>query len=249
MRREEKRVARVLVLALIGVPLGLVGMMVGLYFYGLSLVPAPGPATAPPPPPALAAAIWARFDGSAPDVEAMTPWTFVQLRVCRALASRADDRDAAREACIRQHPGVEVAGAVATDHVLHHGLRRSLRGEIGQVATAAWLTRHWTRDDLVRQIAGDGDFGHGWRGVDAAARGYFDRAPGALTADQSALLAALIGGAPRGDPWCHPETARAARNHVLERMVVNAALAPDALTGLRDQPLGVVEGPCQADSR
>lgn len=247
MRSEEKRFAWMLALALAAVPLGLVGAMVALYFYGLSLVPeTPRVAASTPPAEVVSAAIWARFDGGSPEVEVMTPWTFIQLRACRAMASRADDREAAREACIRRHPGVEVAGAVATTHVMGHGLRRSLRGEIGQVATAAWLTRHWSRDDLVIELAANGDFGHGWRGVEVAARAYFGRAPGALSASDAALLAAALGGATSVDPWCHPEAALAERNHVLERMALNGAVSSDVLGELRGQPLGVVSAECLA---
>ena len=232
---------------MVAAPVGLLGLMVGLYFYGLSLVPeTPRPAAAPLPPAVVADAIWARFDGGAHPVEAMTPWAFFELRVCRALASRADDREAAREECIRKHPGVEVAGAVATDHVIGHGLTRSLRGEIGQVATAAWLTRQWSRADLLRHLAATGDFGHGWHGVEAAARGYFGKDAGALTATEAALLAAILGRTSAADPWCHPDRSLAERNHVLDRMALAGALHGDAPAELGRQPLGVADGKCPA---
>ena len=58
---------------------------------------------------------------------------------------------------------------------------------------------------------------HGWRGVEAASRGYFGRTATDLSLPQAALLAAFIGEQWQ-DPWCGPGGSAALRHRVLERM-------------------------------
>jgi len=98
----------------------------------------------------------------------------------------------------------------------------------------------------MSQLAADGEFGHGWRGLEAAARGYFGKPPDALTAAEAALLAAVLERGARVDPWCDPERAIAERNHVLERMGPVGTLSSGVLDDARRRPLDLAPGECPA---
>jgi membrane peptidoglycan carboxypeptidase len=117
------------------------------------------------------------------------------------------------------------------------------REGLSQVATAAWMTRSWTKAELLDTIAERGDFGFGWRGADAASRGYFGREASALALPEAALLAASIGD--HEDPWCNPAGALGRRRRILERMRDNDAIdraafaiAAQSDIGLGDPPPG-----------
>jgi hypothetical protein len=108
-------------------------------------------------------------------------------------------------------------------HIREHSVAPGFREGITQFATAVWLTRSWTKDSLLDTMAARGEFGYGWRGVEAAARGYFGRSAAQLTLPQTALIASRIGDS-RTDPWCEPEVAIAMRNRILASMRDNGAI-------------------------
>jgi membrane peptidoglycan carboxypeptidase len=76
-------------------------------------------------------------------------------------------------------------------------------------------------------------YGEGAYGIGAASQRYFGVAPARLTLAQAAILASLVQAPGAHDPWCHPQTARAGQEEVLERMVrsgyITAAAAATAL--------------------
>ena len=226
--------------------------MAGIYQLGLTLAPDPPvmPAAVSLPP-LVDAAIWARFGGGVERrVEGLTPWTFVALRVCRLQAAKGEDRQQRAEQCLAQQVGLPLAASIAAQHVRDNGPAQGVAArELGQVATAGWLTRTWDADALVRELAQRGDFGAGGRGIEDAARRYFDKTPAALTAPEAATLAAALAGAERWQagvsPWCAPAEALAARNRVLGRMAVNGAIAAAAVQPMVQQPLAVVDRPCR----
>jgi len=149
-------------LALVVAPVGTFLLLAGLYYYGLSVVPeAPRLAASSPVPETISAAMWARFGEDGPmRVESVTPWSLLRMRVCRAMAGNLGTAEQ-KEDCWRNHPGIATAGAAAVRHVGVQGLSR---GGLAQVATAAWMTRHWSAEELLDQLAWQSDYGHGRHG-------------------------------------------------------------------------------------
>ena len=178
MRRGETNALLVAGLALVVAPTAMFLLLAGLYYYGLSLVPeAPHLAASSPAPETTRAAMWARFGGDGPmRVESTTPWSFVRMRVCRAIAGTLGTAEQ-KEDCWRNHPGIAAAGAAADRHVGGQGLSR---GSLAQVATAAWMTRRWSAEELLDQLAWQSDYGYGWRGIEHAALGSSERSPAPL---------------------------------------------------------------------
>ena len=225
MRREERRT---IVFVMVAGAIGAVLFMPAVYFLGLWLAP-PRPLPETEPAPALLRdALWARADGGrATELRPVNPINFVQHRLCRALAARQDDpqlRVERRTACLKQLPAIQGVDYVSGLHMRDHQLEaRSFRMGISQFATAVWLTRSWTKDSLLDTLAARGEFGQGWRGVDAAARGYFGRVATELTLPQAATLASRVGDAGT-DPWCETAAATGMRNRILDRMRENGVI-------------------------
>ena len=240
MRKGERRALTFILAA--GV-IGAILFMPAVYFLGLWLAPPRPVAVASHVPRMLGDAIWARADGGrATELQPLNPVSFVRHRVCRAIAARTDEprlRGERRAECMKQLPAVQAADYLAGVHLRDAEVDpSSFRMGMGQFATAAWLTRSWTRAELVDTLASRSDFGPMWRGADAAARGYFAREIGDLSLAQTALLAGLIGD--RGaDPWCDPGAAVSIRHRILERMRDNLAIDDTAFRAADSEPIGL----------
>ncbi|WP_040338382.1 biosynthetic peptidoglycan transglycosylase [Candidatus Blastococcus massiliensis] len=87
------------------------------------------------------------------------------------------------------------------------------------VALAVKLDRGWTDEQILRMYLDAAYFGHGFYGVEAAARGYFGLSPADLDWAQASVLVGLVQAPSAYDPLVHPERAAARQAHVLNRLV------------------------------
>jgi len=222
-------------------------IMPAVYFLGLWLAPPrPVPVTTRVPV-LLEDAIWARADGGrATELQPINPISFVRMRACRAMAAQTDDsalRSARRAECMKLLPAIQAADYLSGVHIRDaNAATGGFREGISQFATAAWLTRSWTKAELIDTLAARGEFGIRWRGAGAAARGYFARDAGELSLSQSALLAGLLGD--RGtDPWCDSTAAASIRHRILERMRDNLAIDDTAFNAADREPIDLGSPP------
>ena len=251
MHFEERRT--LILLGIAGVA-GAVLILPAMYVVGLWLAP-------PRPVPAathvsslLGDAIWARAEGGrATELQPVNPISFVRMRVCRAMAAQTDDlalRGARRAECMKLLPAIQAVDYLSGVHMQDsNAATGGFRGGLSHVATAAWMTRSWTKAELLDTLAERGDFGFGWRGADAASRGYFGREVSTMSLPEAALRAALIGD-PHSDPWCDPNVAVGMRRRILERMRDNRdidqaafEIADESELGLGDPPAN--HAPCK----
>jgi hypothetical protein len=222
-------------------------IMPAIYFLGLWLAPPRPVPAAVAAPTAIRQALWARADGGPGDeMRPLNPLNFAIHRACRFLAAQQEDpnvRAERRTECLRQLPAIQgvdyLSGVHLQDEKVPEG---GLRYGLSQFATAAWVTRSWTKAEFLDTLAERGDFGFGWRGVDAAANGYFARTAGELALPQAALVASFIGD--RGtDPWCDPDGAREMRRRILERMRDSKAITDGELRDADEGALGLAPPP------
>ena len=227
MRREERRLG----VGLLGVgAIGVVGAVllpVALYQFGLWLAPPrPIPQSANAPQ-VLLDALWARADGGrATALTPVTPVSVAQFAVCMAIEDFRDTTpgDARRAAACREYlPAIQGVAYLSGVHMRDANLQPSFREGLGRFSTTVWLTQSWTKAEFLDTLAERGEFGFGFRGVEAAARGYFGRAAAQLTLPQAALIGAFIGD-PGTDPWCGPEAATGMRNRILKAMRENGTI-------------------------
>ena len=140
-----------------------------------------------------------------------------------------------------QHDGVDVVGVMGAirDNLLHgfgsrgaSTITQQLVGAMGLVdrrdislarkareaELARALERRHTKSEILEAYLNYIHFGHGWFGVEAAARHYFGKAAAELTLAETATLAALPKSPVEYDPRHHPGPSIRRRNTVLQLM-------------------------------
>jgi penicillin-binding protein 1C len=97
-------------------------------------------------------------------------------------------------------------------------LPRSYYGKFREALLAIHLERKLGKEEILELYLNLAPYGGNARGVEAAARRWFGRAPDDLSLSEAALLAALPQSPGRLRPDRHPERARARRDWILDRM-------------------------------
>ncbi len=225
VKTDERRLVFGVVGLAIAVAIGAVLLPIAIYLFGLSMAP---PRPAPPAavaPQVLLEALWAAADGGrATNLRPINHMTLVRLFACLGQAPGTNDNERMRE-CRHEMPGFGAVESMARLHIEDHGvIRNSFRGGHSHLATTVWMTRSWSREDLLNAMAERGRFALGWRGVRAAASGYFGKEPPALTLSEAAYIASRFGDV-GDDPWCHPRAPTVVRNQILARMRDNGAIS------------------------
>ena len=170
----------------------------------------------PPPPiaatshvsPLVGDAIWARAEGGrATELKALNPINMGQFVLCSERAQRERDetlRRASRAECRTYLPALPAMEYLSDLHLRDAGLEQApFRRGHARLVTTIWLTRSWTKAELIDTLAERGEFGAAYRGIETAAQGYFGRAAAQLTLPQAATVAGLLANR-RTDPWCDP---------------------------------------------
>jgi hypothetical protein len=200
-------------------------------------------AAASPAPSMLGDAIWARAEGGkATELRPINPVNVARMATCMVLAE-GDNDNQRMAACRDVIPALRGLEYLASLHLKDQGIERaSFRGGAGSFSTFIWMTRSWTRDDFVNTMAARADFGFGWRGVDAAAQGFFGRPAGELTLSQAAMIASRLASLDL-DPWCDRAGAATRRDITLRQMHANGAIDQASLEAALAQPLELTDPP------
>ena len=210
---------------------------------------------APPPPvpaashvpPLVGDAIWARAEGGrATELRPLNPINMGQFVLCSERAQQERDetlRRASRAQCRTYVPALPAMEYLSDLHLRDAGLEQApFRRGHARLVTTIWLTRSWTKAELIDTLAERGEFGAAYRGVEAAAQGYYGRAAAQLTLPQAAMVAALLG-TRRTDPWCDPAAAAILRHRVLEGMRDNGAIDDRAFDAADSAELSLTAPP------
>jgi penicillin-binding protein 1C len=130
---------------------------------------------------------------------------------------------------------------------------RSIYAKLRQMVRAIEIERQLSKDRILDLYLALAPFGGNLEGIRAASLGYFGKEPKRLSLAEQALLVALPQSPETRRLDRYPETARAARNRVLDRMVEEGVVSPDdavqakgvAVPGLR-KPMPIL-APHSAD--
>ncbi len=119
--------------------------------------------------------------------------------------------------------------------------------KLQELRYATDVLQQMTRPELLQAYLNLIPFGNDSFGVEVAAETYFNTTAAKLTADQAALLAAVVNSPTADDPFTHAGTAWARRNVVLADMakqgyLTNAAAAADEKQPLNLDPSSQVDG-------
>ena len=81
---------------------------------------------------------------------------------------------------------------------------------LSNASALIWISRNWTADEAIATVLQNDYFGHGFRGIDSAAAGYFGK-PLERSSEAEIVYLLVITPAPtRRNPWCYPSTHREA---------------------------------------
>jgi 1A family penicillin-binding protein len=94
----------------------------------------------------------------------------------------------------------------------------SVGRKLREQQAAREMERRYTKQQILEAYLNQLDFGHGWFGIESAARHYFGKPAARLTLAEAATLAAIINGPSYYDPFRHADRARERRNLVLRLM-------------------------------
>lgn len=114
---------------------------------------------------------------------------------------------------------------------------RSVGRKLREQQAAREMERRYSKQQILEAYLNQLDFGHGWFGIESAARHYFGKPAARLTLAEAATLAAVINGPSYYDPVRHPDRARERRNLVLRLMADQGHISRARATEAQRAPL------------
>ena len=108
---------------------------------------------------------------------------------------------------------------------------------------ALQLAWHLSPEEQLEQYLNLAPYGGNLEGVGAAARFLFGKRPNQLSVGEVALLVALPRAPVAYDPALHPDTARRARDRVLDQLVERGVISPQPGAEAKKQPLSATRTP------
>jgi penicillin-binding protein 2D len=94
----------------------------------------------------------------------------------------------------------------------------SLGRKLKEQSAAREMEKHYTKEQILEGYLNQIPFGHGWYGVESAAKHYFGKSASRLSLAEAAALAAMPKGPALYDPLKYPDRVRQRRNVVLSLM-------------------------------
>ncbi|HET9453078.1 MAG TPA: PBP1A family penicillin-binding protein [Gemmatimonadaceae bacterium] len=109
--------------------------------------------------------------------------------------------------------------------------------KLREQSAAREMEKRYGKEQILEAYLNLIDYGHGWRGIEMAARHYFGKPAARLTLAEAATLAALPKGPPLYDPIKYPDRARARRNLILGLMADQRYITRDQARQAQAEPL------------
>ena len=119
------------------------------------------------------------------------------------------------------------------------GNERSLNRKLREAITALRLERTSTKDQILESYLNSAPFLYNVRGIEMAARTYFDKSAAQLDTAECATLVGMLKGTVRYNPVRNAERARDRRNLVLAQMVRRGTLTAARYDELKVRPLAL----------
>ncbi|HEV2734668.1 MAG TPA: biosynthetic peptidoglycan transglycosylase, partial [Longimicrobiaceae bacterium] len=113
----------------------------------------------------------------------------------------------------------------------------TLERKVREAELSLELERRYGKDRILESYLNWIYFGHGWFGIEAAARHYFGKPAARLTIEETAMLAALPKGAGVYSPKINPARALERRNLVLDVMAQNGVITRAEAAAAKTRPI------------
>ncbi len=114
---------------------------------------------------------------------------------------------------------------------------RSLSAKLSQIRMALAMERRFTKQEILSLYLENAPFGGNIEGVSAASYAFFGKPPNRLTEGEAALLVAIPQSPNARRPDRNPKTARAARTHVLARLIETDVLRDPIAHEAQNEPM------------
>ncbi len=137
---------------------------------------------------------------------------------------------------------VRQGGSTITQQLVKNSLltpEQRVGRKVREAVLAIRLEKEISKEEILERYLNVVYFGNGAYGVQAAAETYFNTDVEKLTEGQAALLAGIIRNPVGYDPVKNPAQASARRDLVVDRMVANGHLTPEAAGRLKSAPVPV----------
>ncbi|MEO7647244.1 MAG: transglycosylase domain-containing protein, partial [Gemmatimonadaceae bacterium] len=115
----------------------------------------------------------------------------------------------------------------------------TLGRKLREQQAAREMDRRYTKQQILEAYLNQIDFGHGWFGIEVAARHYFGKPAARLTLAEAATLAAVPKGPAVFDPIRNPDRVRNRRNVVLRLMAEQRYISPGDARAAQNSPLAL----------
>src|SRR5689334_14384890 len=163
--------------------------------------------------------------------------------------------------CFYQHDGVDLIGVASAIKGKIFGQRRggastitqqlvgnmhpdiidrrdlSLGRKLREQSAAREMEKHYSKDQILEAYLNQVDLGHGWFGVEAAARHYFGKSASRLSLAEAATLAGLPKSPVLYDPSRFPARSKARRDLILGLMVDQGYVTRDVAEKAKQEPV------------
>src|SRR5438876_3728737 len=113
----------------------------------------------------------------------------------------------------------------------------SLGRKLREQAAAREMEKHYSKEQILEAYLNQIPFGHGWYGVESAARHYFGKSASRLSLPEAAALAAMPKGPALYDPLKYPDRVRQRRNIVLSLMADQGFITRAQAAGAQASPI------------
>ncbi len=104
---------------------------------------------------------------------------------------------------------------------------RSIGRKLAEQSAAREMEKHYSKDQILEAYLNQIPFGHGWYGVESAARHYFGKTASKLSLAEAAALAAMPKGPALYDPLKYGDRVVRRRNVVLSLMADQGYITPE----------------------
>lgn len=114
---------------------------------------------------------------------------------------------------------------------------RTFSRKFKEIILASRIEKSWGKDKILHVYLNEIYLGDGGYGVEAAARGYFDKPVEHLSIAQAALIAGLVASPARFSPFKNQDLARQRQLTVLNRMLKAGFINEEQYTKAKEEPL------------
>src|SRR5919112_721080 len=117
----------------------------------------------------------------------------------------------------------------------------SIARKLREQQAAREMERHYSKEQILEGYINTINFGHGWYGIESAARHYFGKTASRLSLAEAATLAALPKTPVGYDPTRYPDKAKARRDLILGLMAQQGFITPQLAQRTKQEPVTTVK--------